>query len=243
MKLNKTKMNTIQIIIASLFISASVVSPAFAGMPDDPIVTKLMLDKFEVGNADGENPLEWEGGFWIGKDINKLYFKTAGERVGGETEGTESQLLLSRAVLPFWDIQGGIGYDTTPDANRTYATIGVQGVAPFYIETDASLSFGKNDQVKLSASFEHEMMLTQRLVLIPELEFDAYAKDDDEMGIGSGLSGVETSLRLGYEIKREFMPYIGIKWGKKFGTTADLARAEGEDVSETMFVVGISTWY
>lgn len=194
MKLHKTKMNSIKTIIASLFISANIASPAFAGMPDDPIVTKLMLDKFEVGNADGENPLEWEGGFWIGKDLKKLYFKMEGERAGGETEGTESKLLLSHAVLPFWDIQGGIGYDTTPDANRTYATIGAQGVAPFYIETDASLSFGKNDQVKLSASFEHEMMLTQRWVLIPELEFDAYAKDDSEMGIGSGLSGVKQAF-------------------------------------------------
>ena len=230
-------------ILALLLGATANLTTAFAGMPDDPVVTKLMLDKFQVGNADGESPLGWEGGFWIGKDLNKVYFKTEGERVDGETEESSSQLLLSHAVHPFWDVQGGLTYDTTPEANRTYATIGVQGVAPFYIETDASLSFGKDNQAKLSASFEHEMMLTQRWVLIPEIEFDAYAKDDEEMGIGSGLSEVEAGIRLGYEIKREFMPYIGINWGKKFGNTADLATAEGEDVSESMFVVGIHAWY
>lgn len=227
----------------TLLLGAALTVPAFAGMSDDPVITKLMLDKFEVGDADGENLLAWEGGFWMGKDINKLYFKTEGERVGGETEGAESQLLLSHAIAPFWDIQGGIRYDTTPDASRTYATIGFQGVAPFYIETDASLSFGKDDQVKLNVSFEHEMMLTQRWVLISEIELNAYAKDDAEMSVGSGLSNVEASLRLGYEIKREFMPYIGINWGKKFGGTADLATAAGDDISETMFVIGISAWY
>jgi copper resistance protein B len=235
--------NNIKRLLASLALGISSVSPVFAGMGDDPIITKLMLDKFEVGNANGKNPLAWEGGFWIGKDLNKLYFKTEGERVGGETEGTESKLLLSHAVDPFWDLQGGISYDTTPDANRTYATIGFQGEAPFYIETDASLSFGKNSQAKLNASFENEMMLTQRWVLIPEIGFNAYAKDDTKMGIGSGLSDISASLRLGYEIKREFMPYIGINWGKKFGKTADLTTASGEDISETMFVVGISAWY
>ncbi len=240
--INKTT-NHLKKVTASLLLGASILSPAFAGMPDDPIVTKLMIDKFEVGNADGENPLGWEGGFWIGKDLNKLYFKTEGERVGGETEGSESQLLLSRAVHPFWDLQGGIRHDTTPDANRTYATIGLQGVTPFYIETDASLSIGENEQVKLNASFEYEMMLTQRWVLIPEVEFNAYAKNDMEMGIGSGLSDIEASIRLGYEIKREFMPYIGFNWGKKFGRTADFAEADGEDASESMFVVGISAWY
>jgi len=227
----------------TLLLGATFTAPAFAGMSDDPIITKLMLDKFEVGNTDGKNLLAWEGGFWIGKDLNKLYFKTEGERVDGEIEDSEYQLLLSHAVHPFWDIQGGIRYDEIPDANRVYATIGVQGVAPFYIETDASLSFGENDQVKLNASFEHEMMLTQRWVLIPEIEFNAYAKDDAEMGVGSGVSDIEASLRLGYEIKREFMPYIGINWGKKFGKTADLATAEGEETSETMFVVGIRAWY
>ena len=219
------------------------VSPAFAGMEDDPVELKLMLDKFEVGRVDGTNVASWEGGLWVGKDLNKLWIMSEGERAAGETEGSENRLLYSRAISPFWDIQAGLRHDTVPGESRDYANIGIHGLAPYYFETDANISFGENEQVKLNASFEYEMMLTQKLVLSPEIEFNAYAKDDDAMGVGSGLSDIGAGLRLRYEVKREFAPYIGINWGKKFGGTADLARAEGKDTSETMFVIGVRAWY
>ena len=236
-------MNIKNKLAAFLVVSVSTLSPAFAGMTDDPILTKLMLDKFEVGRLNGDKMLSWEGGFWIGKDINKIKFDTEGERVGTTTEGTESRLLLSHAISPFWDIQGGISRDTVPGASRNYATFGVQGVSPYFFETDASLSFGKNDQVKLNLTAEYEMMLTQKLVLSPEIALNAYTKDDTAMGVGSGVSDVSAGLRLRYEVKREFAPYIGVNWGKKFGGTADLATAGGDDVSETTLVLGVRAWY
>lgn len=39
-----------------------------------------------------------------------------------------------------------------------------------------------------------------------------------ENDIGSGLSHV----RLGYEIEREFAPYVGVSYDRKFGTTRAL---------------------
>ncbi len=221
----------------------SITSPAFAGMEDDPILTKLMLDKFEVGFAKGPNPITWEGGLWIGKDLNKLWFKTEGEHVSGEIEGSENQLLFSHAISTFWDLQAGWRHDTVPGTSRDYAQIGIQGLAPYFVETDANLSFGKNSQVKLNFNFEYEMMLTQKLVLSPEFGFNAYAKDDKAMGVGSGLSDASAGLRLRYEVKREFAPYIGVNWSKKFGKTADFITDEGGDSSETMFVAGVRIWY
>jgi len=222
---------------------ANVVTPVYAGMEDDPVELKLMLDKFEVGRVDGKNPIAWESGFWIGKDLNKLWVKSDGERVSGKNESTETRLLYSRAITPFWDFQAGWRHDTVPGESRDYANFGIQGLAPYYFETDANISVGENSQVKLNLSFEYEMMLTQKLVLSPEIELNAYAKDDEKMGIGSGLSDIEAGLRLRYEIKREFAPYIGVNWAKKFGATADLVKDEGEDTSETMFVVGVRAWY
>ena len=216
---------------------------SYAKMEDDPVELKLMLDKFEVGRADGNNVLAWESGLWIGKDLNKLWLKFDGERVDGKNEGTENRILYSRAIAPFWDLQAGLRHDTAPGNSRNYLNLGIQGLAPYYFETDANLSFGKDNQVKLNLSFEYEMMLTQKLVLSPEIELNAYTKDDKEMGIGSGLSDIEAGLRLRYEIKREFAPYIGVNWAKKFGNTADLASDEGEDTSETMLVLGIRAWY
>jgi len=223
-----------------------VITPAQAGMEDDPVETKLMLDKFEIGRANIPNPIAiiaWEGSVWVGQDLNKLWVKSSGERVAGEDEGTETQLLYSRAIDPFWDLQAGLRHDTTAEAKRNYLTLGIQGLAPYYFETDASLSFSKKGQVKLNAAFEYEMMLTQKLVLSPEVELNAYAKDDKPMGVTSGLADVEAGIRLRYEIKREFAPYIGVNWAKKLGGTADLAKDAGEDTSESSVVLGIRAWY
>jgi copper resistance protein B len=137
----------------------------------------------------------------------------------------------------------GLLHDTTPDEKRNYAEFGVKGVAPYYFETDASFAIGKDGHSKLSVSSEYEFMLTQKLVLSPEIEFTAYGKSDPKMGVGSGLSSAEAGLRLRYEIKREFAPYIGVNFSKKFAQTADFAKEEGEKTSDTQFVMGIRAWF
>jgi copper resistance protein B len=50
-------------------------------------------------------------------------------------------------------------------------------------------------------------------------------------------------LRLRYDIRREFAPYIGVNFEKSFGSTADFARAAGEDEEETSFVAGLRVWF
>jgi copper resistance protein B len=85
--------------------------------------------------------------------------------------------------------------------------------------------------------------LTQRLILQPEIEFDLYGKDDPRSGIGSGLADSEIGLRLRYEIRREFAPYIGVVWSRSYGETADLARAAGHDEDDVQFVAGLRAWF
>ena len=64
-----------------------------------------------------------------------------------------------------------------------------------------------------------------------------------DLGIGAGLSSVETGLRLRYEFVPEFAPYIGVGYERKIGNTADFARAEGEDVGGWSALVGVRTWF
>ena len=101
---------------------------------------------------------------------------------------------------------------------------------------------GVSGQVGAQLDAEYEYMFTQKLVLSPEIEMNIYSKVDEAVGIGSGLSDVELGLRLRYEIRREFAPYIGVNWTKKFGQTADFARAEGEDTCDVQIVAGIRAW-
>lgn len=215
----------------------------FAGGADDPLLYKVMIDKLEIRNTDGPDPLVLDADAWIGKDLNKFWFKTEVERVDGKTEEAEVQFLYSRAVAPFWDFQAGWRRDIKPEPDRDYLALGFKGLAPYLFEVDAGVFIGESGQVGARLDAEYEYMFTQKLVLSPEIELNAYSKDDEAVGIGSGLSDMALGLRLRYEIRREFAPYIGVNWTRKFGQTADFARAEGEDASDVQIVAGIRAWF
>ena len=240
--MKKPMKTTINTVIAASLLSLGLSTASWAGMADDPLLGKFMLDKFETTDADGDSPLNWELDAWLGKDLNKLWLKSSGERIDGETEQS-NELLYSRAISSFWDVQLGLQQDRAGDLSRNFLSVGVQGLAPYMFDTSTALLFGEGGQVGLAAQFEYELMLTQRWVLSPELEVDFWSDNDPEFGIGSGLSRAEFGLRLAYEIRREIAPYIGISWGKTFGNTADYARQEGEDVESTQLVAGVKIWF
>ena len=216
---------------------------AIAMGEDDPLLTMLKIDQLEITDLGDSNDLAWEGQAWIGKDLNKLWFKTEGERVDSDVEEAEIQLLYSKAIAPYWDAQIGWRHDIKPKPNRDWLVLGVQGLAPYFFETDIALFIGENGMVGLRTEFEYELMLTQKWVLTPEIEANFFSKNDHDVGLGSGLSGVSLGLRLRYEIKREFAPYIGIEWGKRFGNSADLAREDEEPISNTKWVAGVRFWF
>ena len=225
------------------FIGYALSTSLYAMGDDDPIVTKVMIDQLETRIVDGDDPLVLEAQAWIGYDLNKFVIKADVEQVKGVTHELELQALYSRAVDPYWDFQIGIRQDQKPAPNKNWLAIGFQGVAPYWFEIDSTLFIGEKDQVGLRFTAEYEWMLTQRWVLSPEVEFNIHSKDEEARGLGSGLSNSQVGLRLRYEVKREFAPYIGINWNNKYGNTATFAKNEGEEVSSTQFVAGIRAWF
>jgi copper resistance protein B len=215
----------------------------FAAAEDDPVLYMLKIDKLEARNTDDGTLGAWEGYLWIGKDLNKAWIKTRGERTSETTEVAEIQLLYSRAIDANWDLQLGGRHDRYPDTERNWATIGFNGISPYWFEIDTALFVGENGQKSLRFEAEYEFMLTQKWVLAPEIEVNWFSEDDDELGIGSGLAGVEAGLRLRYEITRQFAPYVGVNYERLLGDTEDIAEAAGEDTSETQLVAGLQFWF
>jgi copper resistance protein B len=228
-------------VIIAMLLSAGVQA---AGMgADDPLLYKVMIDQLEVREADGDNPAVWEVDAWVGRDLNKLWFKTEGEYVSGETEEAEVQLLYSRAIASFWDFQAGWRHDIKPEPERDWLALSFKGLSPYLFEVDASLFVGESGQAGARLQAEYEYMFSQKLILSPEIEVNLHSKNDEEVGTGAGLSDMEMGLRLRYEIRREFAPYIGINWWRKYGNTADFAEAEGGERSDVQFVAGIRAWF
>ena len=234
---------TKKIIAIILCFSFSGYAIAGGGVSDDPVLFKFMIDQLEYRDAKSSNPTVFEGEMWIGKDLNKLWIKTDIERVDGETEEAELQLLYSRAIASYWDLQVGFRRDFKPKPTRDWAVVGVKGLAPYFFEVDAALFFGDNGRTALRLEAEYELMLTQKWVLSPEATAEFHGQNDAATGAGSGLSKLSLGVRLRYEIRREFAPYIGVYWSKQYGNTADFTRADGGDVSDTQFVIGIRAWF
>ena len=227
----------------SLLLMLSPVNSALAGGKDDPVLGKVLIDQLEVRDADGNNPLVLDGQGWIGKDLQKLWFKAEVERVDSETEEAELQALYSQAIAPFWDVQVGLRQDFQPTPSRSWAVIGLQGLAPYFFEIDTALFIGESGRTALRLEAEYELLFTQRLILTPEIEINIYGQNDADLGVGSGLSDIEAGLRLRYEVRREFAPYIGVNWNKSFGNSADFARSEGEDTDDLQWVIGVRAWF
>ncbi len=203
----------------------------------------FMADRAEHRLRDGKDGYLWDLQGYYGGDIDKFWFKSEGEgSFGQDIEQAEVQALYSRAIGPWFDLQAGVRQDFTP-MDRTYAVVGVQGLAPYLFEIDAAAFL--SDKGDLTARIEGELdqRITQRLILQPRAEVNLAAQDVPELGIGAGIDTFEADLRLRYELAREFAPYIGIAQEWKVGQSADYARATGEDPSVTNYVVGVRFWF
>ena len=206
--------------------------------------SQLMLDRLEYRMGKGADGYHWEGEGWIGGDINRFAFKTEGEGAfGGPLERAEVQALYSRAIDPWFNLEAGVRHDIRPDPRRTYAVVGIEGLAPYWFEVSAQAFLSNRGDAHLRLEGSYDQRISQRLILQPAAEINVAAQDVPELGIGSGVSDVELGLRLRYEFAREFAPYVGVNWERKLGDTARLARADGERASATSLVMGVRFWF
>ncbi len=229
------------ILAAVVFLSAS--GDARADMEDDPLLLTVILDQLETRDVGGDNTLSWDGEAWLGKDLHKIWIKADGERTGGSTDEAELQFLYSKAIARYWDFQLGVRNDFQPSPSQSWAAIGFKGLAPYFFDIDAAAFIGESGRTALRFEAEYELLLTQRLILTPDIEINLYGQNDPDVGIGAGLSDLEAGLRLRYEFRREIAPYIGVNWSRLFGNTADFARIAGKDTSKAQLVIGLRAWF
>jgi copper resistance protein B len=205
---------------------------------------RVLFNLAEYQVRDGKDGYRWDGEAWWGGDINRLVVKSEGEGTFREgVDSAEVQALYSRAIGPYFNFQAGIRHDFRPSPTRTYATIGVEGLAPYMFDTEAALFLSNKGDLLGRLEGWYDQRLTQRLILQPRVEMNLSAQDVPEDRIGAGLTNVELGLRLRYEIRREFAPYIGVSYEATTGRTADFARAAGQDPTSTSFVAGIRVWF
>lgn len=210
---------------------------------DEAVNYFVLFDQLEWQAADSGSGLNLDSKGWIGRDVDRLWFRAEGDAADGNIGEAEVQLLYGRQFSRWWDVVGGVRQDFEPGPARTWAAIGVQGLAPYWFEVEATAYLGASGRTHFRGEVEYELLLTNRLILQPLVEIDLYGKSDPERGIGAGLSTTDAGLRLRYEFRRELAPYVGMTWQRKYGKTRDFAEAAREHTGGARFVTGIRLWF
>lgn len=223
---------------------AAMTAAAAAEMhPPTPVYSKLIVDAAELRIREGRDGYRWEGEFWAG-NVDRFVVKTRGEGTRGEgLESGEVQALYAKALDPWWNLQVGVRQDISPRPRRTWATVGLDGRARYQFDVQTALFLSDKGQLAARLEGSYDLRITQRLVFQPRAELELSAQDMPAERIGAGLSTAELDLRLRYDVRREFSPYIGINWTWAAGKTAQYSRADGRDPVERSVIAGIRFWF
>lgn len=212
-------------------------------MLDDAAIGTLLIDQLEFIHGDGGTGQRWEMQGWYGNDVDKLWLRSEGERRGGRIDDADLEAFWSRAFAAYWDTQLGVRHDYGTGSARDWAAFGIEGLAPYFFETQAAIYVGSSGRTAARLRADYDVLFTQRLILQPELEVNFYGRADPRREIGSGLSDARLGLRLRYEIRRQFAPYVGVSWTRRFGDSAGLAQATGAAILDRQWVAGVRVWF
>lgn len=207
-------------------------------------VSLVLADQLEFLSGNEGQGFAWSGQFARGPDNDKLWLRTQGLKYSGQRLDPETgaEALWWHGYSPFWGRTLGVRQDFGRGA-RTWLAFGIEGLAPYWfkLELTGYVSDAGNVGARVKASYD--VLLTNRLIATPSVESNVYTKKQNDRGLGSGVSNVELGLRLRYEIRRKFAPYVGLVWERSFGGTADFNRRDGEPVTERRFVAGLRLWF
>lgn len=209
----------------------------------DSLFAFLRADRLEALRQNGNWTEAYDLQLSYGGNFDRAVLKAAGNIEDKKIADSSNELLWSHGIATFWNAQLGLRHDEGMGPSRNWAAVGVQGLSPYWFEVDATLYLDPNGRTALNVESEYELRLTQKAILQPRVEVDIYGKDDAARGIGAGIANAALGLRLRYEIRREFAPYIGVERESQFGKTATFARDAGEKTNETRWLVGLRLWY
>lgn len=203
----------------------------------------LLFDQLEAFDGNRGSGQTWEAQGWYGNDVNKVWVRSEGDRSRGTIEDGDVEVFWNRNVATFWSTQLGVRHELGDGRGRNWAAFGIQGLAPYWFELEATGYVGPSGRTAARVRADYELLFTQRLILQPEFEVNLYGKSDSARRIGRGLSDAQLGLRLRYEIRRQFAPYVGVVWTRRFGATADFARDDHQAIVDRQWVAGVRIWF
>ena len=210
---------------------------------DNDVHSFVLFDRLEWQVAGDASGLTWDNNTWVGRDRDRLWLRSEGQSDHAEVADADVHVLYGRAFARWWDVVAGVRQDFRPGTSQTWAAVGIQGLAPYWFAVQATAYVGDGGRTAARLDVDYELRLSNRLIVQPRVEVNLYGKSDPARGIGAGVSAAEPGLRLRYQIRREFAPYVGIAWPRTFGETRPTSEAPGGELKGARFVSGLRWWF
>jgi copper resistance protein B len=213
------------------------------------VLVDILEYRPKTGGGESTSDYRWDVEGWYGGDYNRVWFKSEGQRDTAfkADYDVDFQLLYGRFIQKYYDFQIGPRVETQMfrgrNVTRGLASIGIEGLVPYNYDLEANLFIDQNGAVSARLSYTKDLLMTQQLILQGRFETNAAIQRVEEFTTGSGLNNLEFGVRLRYEIRREFAPYVGISLDRSFGETASLVREDGGSPSQIRFAVGVRAWF
>jgi copper resistance protein B len=227
---------------------AMAAAPGAAALADDMQmndagrVGQIVVDQWELRDNGAARGGVWQAEGWYGGDYDKLVVRSEGDRPSGAAVQGRAELLWDRIATRWWSLQAGARYDAGGGAGKGWAAVGARGLAPYWVDIEATLYLGSAGSVAARLKAQTDLRITQRLILQPELELNGYSRADRARLQGAGLSDIDAGLRLRYEIRRELAPYLGLAWARRVGDGAG-AGERASETAELQGLIGVRFWF
>jgi copper resistance protein B len=210
---------------------------------DQAVHSFVLLDQLEWQATGSDWGINLDSKGWVGRDRDRLWLRAEADTERRQVAEAHAHVLYGRQISRWWDIVAGIRQDFRPGPAQAWAAFGIQGLAPYWFEVEATGYVGASGRTQATIEVEYELLVTNRLVFQPLVEVELLGKSDPERGMGAGLSTSDAGFRVRYEFRREFAPYVGVTWSNKWGKTADFAEAAGEETGGARLVTGVRLWF
>lgn len=212
------------------------------GMGGNAVNYLVLVDRLEWQRNGAESGATLGSHGWVGFDRDRLWFRVDADAHHGRIAHAQAQVLYGRQFSQWWDVVAGVRQDVRPGPARTWGAIGVQGLAPYRFDVQATAYVGASWRTLVRFETKHDLLLTNRLVLQPIAEVEIAGKADPDRSADAGGGSADAGFRVRYEWRRDLAPYIGVAWRREWRSTAGVSGADGEGAG-TRFVAGLRWWF
>jgi len=182
---------------------------------------------------------------FLGKDYNRFQMQIKETEIenGDITNDGNVDLFYWRLIRPFWAIKGGANIVfNTGESSYIQPGIGLEGVTPFFIDTDLRIYMHKSS-FKFDLDLNRAIHVYRKLFLSFDLRSIWATKKIIENNIGSGLNRIEIEVEPYYVLTPSMSIYLQYAHEQYFGELKEILLSRSDKTTDNAIKLGLRLFF